>query len=65
MTAIMARGLHSVGVVEAEAEATQEAGEVEAIEVEAIEVVAGGIKRLGVRNGGMQSMCFPHTIWTN
>ena len=62
MTAIMARGLHSVGVVEAEAEAeaTQEAGE-----VEAIEVVAGGIKRLGVRNGGMQSMCFPHTIWTN
>ena len=57
MTAIMARGLHSLGVVEAEAEATQEAGE-----AEAIEGVAGGTRRLGVRNGGMQSMCFPHTI---
>lgn len=60
MTAIMARGIHSVGVVEAEAEATQEAGQ-----GEAIEGVAGGTRRLGVRNGGLQSMYFPHTIWTN
>ena len=64
MTAIIARGLHSVGVLEAEAEATQEATQ-EAGGVGAIEVVAGGIKRLGVRNGGMQSICFPYTIWTN
>lgn len=32
---------------------------------EAIEGVAGGTRRLGVRNGGLQSMYFPHTIWTN
>ena len=59
---IMARDQHSMGVVEAgvELEATRGVAE-----EEATKAVARGTRSWGVRNGGRQSMYFPHTIWTN
>jgi hypothetical protein len=62
MIAKTARDQHSMGVVEAEVEPEATRG---VAEEEAARAVARGTRSWGVRNGGMQSMYFPHTIWTN